>query len=180
VRRARVAVFLATAIVLGATACGGGSGTAQQPSRTVTVPATRTLKLGKTAYERKMRKLGDRLGKTIDGLYPLSSGSKGSDTAKRTAVKLQNAQAVISDVYAQLKKIVPPGPIAKQQRELEAGVRVLINQLGEMVKDAQTGAIAAFVAGSNFTSSLQMINAAAAEMTAQGYDIIGPRAGQNP
>jgi hypothetical protein len=177
--RACRAAAVAAAIALAAVAAGcGGS---NHPSATATTTTTASpLKLGKVAYEKTMRTLGNRLGKSINGLYPLPSGAKGSATAEQTVVKLQNAKSVVAGVLAQLNRIVPPKPIVRQHRELVSGVRVLVRQLGTVIKDAQTGDIGGFVAGSNFTVGLQMINAAANSMTDRGYNIIGPDAALNP
>ena len=173
--------FAAAAVAIGATGCGGGGSSSTQSTTSVTtVPPAAKVQLGKKAYERKMQVLGSQLGKSINGLYPLSSGSKGSETAKQTVIKLQKAQTVINGVLAQLTQIVPPHAVAKQHRQLVSGVRTLSDQLGAMITNTETGDIADFVAGSNFTAPLQAINAAASAMTNLGYNIIGKNAQLNP
>jgi hypothetical protein len=183
-----VAALAAGALAVGAAGCGGGSSSSSstQPTTTpttttpVTVLAGPKVALGKKAYERKMRVLGNQVGKSINGLYPLSSGTKGSSTAKQTVVKLQKAQTVVRGVLVQLKQIAPPAAIAKQHRQLENGVSTLVDQLGRMITDTEAGNVADFVAGSNFTTPLQMINAAADAMNHRGYNIIGKNAQTNP
>jgi hypothetical protein len=181
-----VAAALAVgALAIGAAGCGGGSSSPSPSPTTTTTPAVtaptgQKVKLDKKAYEKKMRTLGNQLGKSINGLYPLSSGTKGSATAKATVVKLQKAQTVISGVLVQLKQIVPPAAIAKQHRQLENGVSTLVTQLRQMITNTETGDVADFVAGSNFTAPLQMINAAADAMNNAGYNIIGKNAAKNP
>jgi hypothetical protein len=163
---------LVAAVAFAVAGCGGTRDAS--PAQTNATTATTTLRLGKTAYERRMRTLGSRLSRTINNLYPLASGSKGSDTAKQTALKLEKAQVVISDVYATMQATVPPRAVAKQHRDLEVGVRMMINQLGGLIDDARTGAIGAFIRNSYFTDSLQAINSAATAMTTRGYDVVGP------
>ena len=181
-----VAAALAVgAVAIGATGCGGGGGGSSASQTTTTTPAAtaptgQKVKLDKKAYEQKMRQLGNQLGKSVNSLYPLSSGTKGSPTAKATVVKLQKAQTVVSGVLAQLRQIVPPAAIAKQHRQLENGVSTLVTQLRQMIKNTETGDVADFVAGSNFTAPLQMINAAADAMNNAGYNIIGKNAAKNP
>jgi hypothetical protein len=184
--RVVAAALAAVALAIGATGCGGGGGNSSSSQTTttttpaVTAPTGQKVKLNKKAYERKMRVLGNQLGKSVNSLYPLSSGTKGSPTAKATVVKLQKAQTVVSGVLAQLRQIVPPAAIAKQHRQLENGVSTLVTQLGQMITNTETGDVADFVAGSNFTAPLQMINAAADAMNNAGYNIVGKNAATNP
>ncbi len=171
----------AAAVAVGATGCGGGGSSSTQASTSVTtVPPAAKVQLGKKAYVHKMQVLGNQLGKTVNGLYPLSSGSKGSATAKQTVIKLQKAQAVIDGVLAQLMRIVPPPAVAKEHRQLVSGVHTLSDQLGSMITNTETGDIGDFVAGSNFTAPLRTINAAASAMTSLGYNVIGKASQTNP
>jgi hypothetical protein len=177
-----VATALAgAALALVAAGCGGGSSSSSQTTTpAVTAPTAPKVQLKKDAYERKMRTLRNQLEKSINHLYPLSSGTKGSATAKATALKLRKAQAVVSGVLAQLEQIVPPAAVAKQHRQLENGVSTLATQLDQMITNTETGDVSDFVAGSNLTAPLQMINAAAHAMNAAGYDVIGKNAATNP
>jgi hypothetical protein len=165
------AALAAGALALVAAGCGGGGGSTS--SQNATAPTGQKVRLSKTAYEQKMRTLRNQLGQSIDDLYPLSTGTKGSATANATVVKLQKARIVASGVLAQLEQIVPPAAIAKQHRQLENGVSTLVTQLGQMIKNTETGDVAGFVGGSNLTAPLQMINAAAHAMNSAGYDVIG-------
>jgi hypothetical protein len=184
--RVVAAALAAGALAVGASGCGGGGGKSGSTSTpaTTSAPASTTpapkVQLDKKAYELRMRQLGNQLGKSINGLYPLSSGTKGSSTAKQTVIKLQKAQTVVSGVLAQLRQIVPPAAVAKQHLQLETGVHTLVVQLEQMITNTQSGDIADFVAGSNFTAPLQMINAAADAMNHRGYNIIGKNAQTNP
>jgi hypothetical protein len=182
--RVAAAALAAGALAIGAAGCGGG-GSSSSSQTTTTTPAVTALtvpkvQLNKTAYERKMRTLGDQLGKSISDLYPLSTGTKGSATARATVVKLRKAQTVVSGVLAQLKQIVPPAAVATQHRQLENGVSTLVTQLGQMITNAKTGDIADFVAGSNLTAPLQMIHAAADAMKSAGYETVGTNTTTNP
>jgi hypothetical protein len=163
-------VLLLVGVTVALAGCGGNGGNGA-PARTTAAPVEKPVQLGKTAYEKTMRRIGNELGKSIDGLYPLSSGPRGSDTAKETVVKLEKARAVITGVSAQLAHIVPPPAIASEHKRLEAGVRELTAQIDKLIESDKAGDVGAFVAGSNF-SSLQIIESAADAMKVKGYDIL--------
>ncbi len=156
------------------------AGSTTSSTASTTVAAGSMVHLTKAAYERKMRLLGNMLGESVEGLYPLSSGTKGSDIAKKTILKLQKTEGVAKTVLQQMQHIAPPTPVTKEQSDLEGGVSLLINQLDVMISSAQTGDVATFIQGSNFGSSLRAINTAANAMTDVGYNILGKDAAINP
>lgn len=150
------------------------------PAATTPTTAANAVHLAKAAYEKKMRVLGNQLGASVEALYPLSSGTKGSEVEKQTVAKLEKTEGVAKSVLEQMQHIAPPKPVRKQQDALEHGVSLLVTQLDEMITSAETGDVASFIRGSNFGSSLQTINAAANAMTDLGYNILGKDAAINP
>jgi len=152
------------------TSAAQGTSTSQSTSTKQTNPPTR---LGKLAYERVMQKLGNELGRSVQGLYPIASGPAGSATEKATVVELQKARGVVSNVLAQLTAIIPPPKVAPQHAMLERGARELSAQISALINDTQTGNLAAFAEGSSFSNSLQVITNAVDAMQVRGYDILG-------
>ena len=184
------ALAAVTAMALLVAGCGSKSSTPSTSATGSTSSATTTtvrppapakpVRLAKHTYELRMQAIGRRIGRSLNNLYPLSSGTKGSDAAAHTIAMLERTEALVGSLLAQLKQIIPPGRVAAQHRQLEAGLRQLMTQLTQEANFARTGNVGRFVAGSNFTSSLATIDAAANEMTNRGYNIIGPNAALNP
>src|SRR5581483_1791228 len=95
--RKRATLLVIAALLLASAGCGGGSGSGSPapPSAHVVLPPKR---LGKTAYEQEMRRLGRELGHSLAGLFPLPAGVKGSDVAKTTVEKLKETRGSVAEV----------------------------------------------------------------------------------
>jgi hypothetical protein len=167
---ALLAIVVAAASLTG---CGGNGGNrAETPAaRTTAATTTPTGPLGKRAYVKKLQHLGRRLGKSVDGLYPIDTGTRGSETSRRTVEKLQKAHVVLEDVLAELMRIVPPSRVASAHHLLEAGVRGIAADVAAVIKDLRTGNLAASI-GPSGLPSLPIITAATDAMEKKGFDVL--------
>jgi hypothetical protein len=167
---AALAIVAVAASVVG---CGGkGDNRAAAPVAATTVETTRlTGSLGKQAYVRTLQQLGRRLGKSVDGLYPIDTGTRGSETSRRTIVKLQKTHVVLEDVLAKLMRIVPPPRVASDHRLLETGVRGIAADVEAVINDLRTGNLAASI-GPSGLPSLPIITAATDAMEKKGFDVL--------
>jgi hypothetical protein len=170
-RAALLAIVAAAASVTG---CGGNGGNgAAAPAAATTAATTRpTGPLAKQVYVRRLQLLGRRLGKSVDGLYPIDTGTRGSKTSHQTIAKLEKAHAVLEDVLAELVQIVPPPRVASDQRLLEAGVRGVAANVEAVIKALREGNLAASIAPSGLPS-LPIITAATDAMEKKGFDVLG-------
>jgi hypothetical protein len=175
---------LGAALAVAPTGCGGNAGTSSSSSQgsstqSATTASTRHVNksatpLRKSAYEKTLSGLGRELGRSVDGLYPLGAGPKGSELANSTVAKLEETRAVVSGVEAELVKIVPPREIAPEHEMLKAGVGELTGQLDKLIQSLKDGDLRAFGRLSQLPS-LRKIAQAADAMTQHGYNIIGPK-----
>jgi hypothetical protein len=119
-----------------------------------------------------MRQLGRELGKSVDGLYPIDSGRRGSNAERTMIAKLERTHAVVEEVLASLLRIVPPPRIETEHRRLERGVRGIAAEIEAVIRGLQTGDLASTITPSGLPS-LSIITAATDGMERKGFDVLG-------
>ena len=174
VPRVLLAGFLAAGWLAG---CGGqshpGSSSASVPP-TVSAPAATTpvhrVVLGKSGYNRTMRRLGSRLSTSIQGLYPLVTGPSGSEATKEALARMQKARAVVTSVSGTLAAIVPPKAVRPDHQRLVRAVGSLGTELDNIINHLQRGTSKPL--GTYFRlPGLQQIARAVQDIEAKGYAI---------
>jgi hypothetical protein len=139
---------------------------------TTTVSAPRTQHLDKHAYVVRMQQLGRRLGTTIDGVYPIDTGTANSETSRATIAKLTTARVSVGDVLASLQQIVPPTAVRSDHRRIVRGVRGIAVEMQQVVVALRKGDIAASMEPASL-QSLADVTGATDSMESKGYDVLG-------
>ena len=166
---ARRALALAPLLaVVAAAGCGGSTSSAPQTS--TTSPA-RTQQLAKRAYVLRMQELGRRLGKEIQSVYPIDTGTAHSQISKQTMRKLQRARVVVQGLLAQLQTISPPAAVAADHREVERGVKGIDTEMYAVILALRDGDLAASIEPAALPS-LQTVTNAIDRMEQKGYDVL--------
>jgi hypothetical protein len=120
-----------------------------------------------------MRSIGSTLGRTVDTLYPIDSGTPGSDVARQSAAKVERARKVVEGVGARLATLTPPAKIAADHRRLRQAVTALAAQMDKLAAAIRSGDSDTF----NQLSQLPAVagvSAATDAMVKAGYDVVGP------
>jgi hypothetical protein len=152
--------------------CGGGKmGT--QPTTTATTPH-KPVALGKAAYERTMKRLGNQLVRSVEGLFPLVEAQPGTDVSKETVARLTKTRAVVTNVTARVAEIAPPSAIRAEHQQLLRGVSALGRELDSLIDVEEHGPPAggpkAFGVYARF-NSLRTIAKATKAMAKKGYQV---------
>jgi hypothetical protein len=160
---------LALAVLLLA-GCGGS----RHAATTTVVPPTAkaTEHLAKPAYVARLRALGNRVGRAVDGLYPLDSGPPKSAFAATTIAKLERARAVVVTADRSLQQIVPPAAAASGHRQLVAAVGKLDVQIERLANSLRTGDTTTFDELDQLPA-LRALNAATNALAKRGFDVVG-------
>jgi hypothetical protein len=159
-----VVLLVAVGLLAG---CGGGKST------TTTAPSTThypTVTLGKAAYVVTMRRLGVRLGRAVQNLFPLVEARPGTDVSKASVAKIERTRAVVVDVQAHIAAISPPAPILAAHRQLANGVLAFRDELDTLVHVLQVGTSKPFGYYTQF-GALRTIAKARDEIEKSGYKI---------
>jgi hypothetical protein len=150
--------------------CGGGGQTADQSSSpTVTTPHE-TVALGKVAYERTMKRLGNQLVGSVEGMFPLVGSQQGTDVSKETLAKLEKTRAVVTTVTARIAEIAPPAPVRVEHDRLLRGVSALGRELDRLIEVQEKGMVKEFGKYAHL-SSLMTIAKATKAIEKKGYAI---------
>lgn len=152
--------------------CGGSEKAAVPATTTATVATTTAAAPQLSPYVRKMRALGGTLGKTIDRLYPIDSGTAGSDVSRASAAKVDRARKVVQGVEAQLSTMKPPAKIAADHRHLEAAVAALAAQMAKLSTALRSGDADTFN-GLSQLPAVRGVSSATDAMVRAGYDVVG-------
>jgi hypothetical protein len=152
------------------TACGGGSSPPRATTTSATVPHYATVVLAKHSYETTMRRLGARLGRAVDSLFPLVEAKPGTAVGNATIAKLQRTRAVVLDVAAHVAAITPPSPVRMPHRRLLVGLTRFGSELDELIRVLQTGSTRPFGYYTRF-SGLHAIAVAHDEIVKDGFAI---------
>lgn len=164
--------FLIPALALAS--CSAGSGKRAATVATTPAASLPTLSTAEALrYDKAMLRLGAKLGKTVDGLYPLDTGTPGSTDEKQTIAKLDRAHRAVSSVERSLGQIEPPAAIAAEHRTLRKNVHAVARQIAALATSLRTGDTDAF----NALSQLPALAGVTAETDAirqKGYDVLGP------
>jgi hypothetical protein len=179
-------VMLGVVLAIGATGCGGTRQTAtvtttETVTRTASVPATTTtratakpptrrLGAAATAYAAAMQPLGKRLGRTVQQLYTLATGTAGSAVRTSTLAELAKARAAFADIAARLAELVPPRDVQAQHRRLVAAVRSIGDEVGGMIESLKANNLRQFVALSHL-EALKNVQANTRAIVVKGYPI---------
>src|SRR5581483_4873898 len=126
--------------------------------------------LGKTAYDRTMKRLGTRLVGSVEGLFPLVEAQPGSDASKASLVKLEKTRAVVTQVMARVAGIAPPAPIRSEHQQLLQGIASLGGELDKLIQVEQKGTSKPFGTFARF-DSLRTIAKARSAIVKKGYAI---------
>jgi hypothetical protein len=163
-----------TAVVLGCAACGGNAAnTSVGTVSNAPTPITSGAPPAPATYAAAVRALGAKFGAAMDGLYPLDSGTKGSDVARATTAKLLHAEEVVVYVEKGLSALHPPQSVAVQQRTLLRSLKRLDAQIQQLATATRDGDASTFNRLSQLPQLRSVSNAAAA-MKKRGYDVLGP------
>lgn len=155
-----------------AAGCGGKAREAVSTTSTVaTTPTTPTLQPQAAAYVARMHRLGNRLGATTDGLYPLDTGTPGSPVTRATIAKLVRARVVVDAVAHDLGTVQPPAAISTEHRKLRAAVVKVSDQIGVLVKSLRKGDTATFNSFAQLPALRQVFTETGA-MRRKGYDVV--------
>jgi len=117
-----------------------------------------------------MKRLGNQLVGSIEGLYPLVGSPAGSDNAKETVRKLEKTRAVVTIVSARIAEIAPPAPVRAEHARLVRGVSALGRQLDKLIEVQEKGTLRDFGIYSHF-ASLITISRATKAIQKKGYAI---------
>jgi hypothetical protein len=162
--------------------CGGGRG---GQASTTTAPATTTAPTTSNAvlptlttaeaqrYDQAMLSLGTKLGKAVDGLYPLDTGTPGSAEEKQAIAKLVRAHIVVSSVEKSLGRIQPPSAVAAEHRALRKDAHAVARQIAELATSLRTGDTDTFSALSQLPA-LARVTAETDAIRKKGYDVLTP------
>ena len=173
-----------TALVVAVLVLGGcgGSGTSSTTTSSVstttvsTTPTSTSTTIVTTPaakrYDAAMRRLGNSLGRAVDGLYPLDTGTPGSAQSKHTITKLEEAQATVESVDRSLASIEPPAAVVSQHRALRKAVARVGVQLGKLAASLRTGDTQTFNRLSQLPA-LAGVTAATDAIEKKGYDVLG-------
>jgi hypothetical protein len=148
-----------------------GSHSASTTSTRAVTPAPR-VHLAKAQYVARMRLLGNRLGRAVDSLYPLDSGSSHSAVAKATIAKLEAAQNTVSTVERDARAIVPPPAARRAHAQLVAAVADVDGQIGKLAASLRANDSATFEELSQLPA-LREVNAATTALQKLGFDVVG-------
>jgi len=152
----------------GLTAGCGGSRVAATTQTSVSRQPTRAL--GKDAYDAAMRRLGLRLGRSVQSLFPLVEAPPGTEVAKATVAKLRRTRAVVLDVTAGVAAISAPPAIRDPHRRLLKGLESLRAELDELIHVLEVGTKRPFGSYTTFTA-LRTIARARNEIEGKGFAI---------
>ena len=152
--------------------CGGSQKAALPATTTATVATTTAPAAQVTPYVRRMRALGGTLGKTIDRLYPIDSGTAGSAVSRASAARVDRARKVVAGVQAQLATMKPPAKIAADHRHLQAAVAALAAQMAKLSAALRSGDTDTFN-GLSQLPAVRGVSAATDAMVRAGYDVVG-------
>jgi hypothetical protein len=132
--------------------------------------APRSIVLGKAAYEKTMRGLGARLTISLQNLFPLDSGPRGSEANEESLAKLRRTRAVAGEVAARLTLIRPPRAVRTEHDKLVRGIAELETELDRLLTGIQKGSPNSFASLMRFRST-RVIASATTAIRNKGYAI---------
>jgi hypothetical protein len=167
-RRAFAVLFLGVAVSIGATACGSGKSSSNEPVIKVT---------SKSIYEQKMQLLNQQLDSVMLAVSNANNSQTAQGTplpAKTEAENLQIAQNGMETAAGKLAKIVPPADIKAAHALLLKGLREDAAELTPVIAALKKGGDPLKVLPSVLTlKGLQIMRTASVEIEKAGYDILG-------
>jgi hypothetical protein len=137
-------VMLGTAWL--AAGCGGGAKTPSTvtapvvPSTTTsTVPVTVRPSAATHAYERRMQRLGAKVGSSIQEIGNLIVVNRSVASKPQVVRQLRRLQIVLRNASVQLAQITPPEKIRAEHELLARGVREYSQELTGVIARVQSG-----------------------------------------
>jgi hypothetical protein len=176
-------ILLPAALVACGFALAGCGGSSHRPAVTST-PATMTQTAPTASvvptlttpearqYDKAMLSLGAKLGRAVDGIYPLDTGTPGSSQAKHTIAKLERARSAVSSIEASLGRVQPPAAVAAEQQTLRKDLRAVARQISQLATSLRTGDSKTFDALSQLPA-LARVAADTDAIRKKGYDVLG-------
>jgi hypothetical protein len=157
-------VAAGVSLALFASACGSTSHVTATTSSTTTAAASGTA-LGKAAYVKQMKTIGQSLSTSLNLL-----GS--ATTAAKAATALTKVQGDLRAAADKLHSIVPPAQVVALHAQLEKAVRDFAAELTPVITKLKAGKLTALSTVPSL-KGLQEIQTASTAITAKGYKIGG-------
>ncbi len=156
-RRAWIHLGVAVVLAFAAGGCGGGGG---------------GDRLSKAEYQQEVKKVGDTLTSSVDGLTGAFSASP--DSLDQVGTQIDELREAMNQAADDLDALEPLEDAQSAHDQLVEGIRGFADELGEVADAARDGDLAKLRGFSeNFenSGSVKQIQAATEELQAKGYTL---------